>query len=630
MGAADDDGALYFDRARVYADLFEQVGDAIIVTALDGQIVDWNGGAEQMFGWSREEAIGQRPDLFLAEGGAALVDGILGDVAGTGGWYQEYPFVRKDGTQGVGEAFVVAVSDASGEPYLTVGVNRDVTRRKALAQEWRFAAEVLDQLAEAVHVVRTRDGCFVHVNARFEEMFGYAASEVIGQHVSVINGGDAAAATAKAAELVALLRRERQWVGEILNRRKDGVEFWCRARINAYEHPEHGEVWVSSHEDITAMREAEARRRALEAQLERAQRLEALGTLASGVAHDFNNILQGLTLTLEALEDALSADAPALRDIRRGLEYAERGQGVVDRILDFARQQRAPVAPVEVGALVARTVELVRPLLTSSIEVVIDLPDQRFACLGDERQLEQVLVNLCSNAGHAMREGGGTLTIAAAPRGDRWITLSVSDTGPGIPLDVQARIFDPFFSTKTQGEGTGLGLSIVHSIAKSHGGTVRVVSAPGRGARFVLRLPRAEITEERIVAPAPPSAVPLRVLIVDDEARLLETYQRVLERRGMEVVAFADPRAALDAFSREPETFDVVVTDQTMPGMNGTHLARQMASLHAGVPVVLISGQITRAEVEDEGGAIRAFLAKPFRVAQLVRVVQEVAAGAHG
>lgn len=629
MGTADEDD-LQFDRARVYADLFGQVGDAIIVTALDGRIADWNGGAERMFGWSRDEAIGQRPDLFLVGEGAALVDGILGEVAGAGGWYQEYRFARKDGTEGVGEAFIVPVFDSAGQPYLTVGVNRDVTRRKAIEQEWRFSAEVLDQLGEAVHVVRTRDGCFVHVNARFEEMFGYAASEAVGQHVSMINGGDAEAATAKAVEIIAVLEHEKRWVGELVNRRKDGTEFWCRARVNSYVHPEHGEVWVSSHEDITVLKEAEARRRQLEQQLERAQRLESLGTLASGVAHDFNNILQGLTLTLEALEDALSANAPALRDIRRGLEYAERGQGVVDRILDFARQQRAPVAPVDVGALVTRTVELVRPLLTSSIEVDIDLPDKRFACLGDERQLEQVLVNLCSNAGHAMRETGGTLTIAAGTRGDRWITLSVSDTGPGIPLDVQARIFDPFFSTKTKGEGTGLGLSIVHSIAKSHGGSVRVHSVPGRGARFVLRLPRAEITQERTVSQAPPQMLPLRVLIVDDEARLLETYQRVLERRGMEVVAFADPRAALAAFSREPETFDVVVTDQTMPGMNGTHLARQIEALRAGVPVVLISGQITRAEVEDEGGAVRAFLAKPFRVAQLVRLVQEVAAGAAG
>lgn len=625
MGTRHGDGGPEFDRARVYADLFEQIGDAIIVTALDGTIVDWNGGAERMFGWRRDEAVGRRPDLFLAGEGKALVDGILGELAGRGGWYQEYVFNRRDGSRGVGEAFIVPVSDAGGDPYLTVGVNRDVTRRKAMEQEWKFAADVLDQLTEAVHVVRTRDGTFVHVNARFQEMFGYAPAEVVGEHVSLINGGDAAAAAAKAVEIIAVLERERYWTGELINRRKDGTEFWCRARVNFYDHPEHGEVWVSSHEDITAIKEAEARRRALEEQLERAQRLEALGTLASGVAHDFNNILQGLTLTLEALQDALPSHVMVQRDIRRGLEYAERGQGVVDRILDFARNQQPSVAPIDLGALVTRTAELLRPLMTTSIELDVELPEQRLACLGDERQLEQVLVNLCSNARHAMRQSGGTLAISVAPRGERWIALSVSDTGPGIPADIQSRIFDPFFSTKTKGEGTGLGLSIVHNIVKSHGGSIKVISAPGKGTRFAMRLPRADLVEERPASQSPPPPMALRVLIVDDEASLLQTYQRVLERRAMTVSAFADPRAALAAFERDPAAFDVVVTDQTMPGMTGTQLARRVGALRTDAPVVLISGQSALAELEEEEGVIRAYLAKPFRVAALVEIVQRVA-----
>lgn len=624
-------GALWadFDRARVYADIFDQLGEGLVVTRLDGTIVDWNPGAERMFGYARHEAIGQTPALFIAPEEMGLVEAVLGALDGAGSWRQEYAFVRKDGSRGTAEAWILPVRDAEGRPYLTIGANRDVSRRTLAESEQRFATEMIDAMAEALHVVRVSDGCFVHVNRAFERMFGYQADEVIGRHVSLINAPTHEDPVEIAERIMAVLNTTGRYEDEIENRRKDGSRFWCRGRVTRFTHHVHGDVWLSIHEDITALREAERQRAALEEQLRRAQRLEALGTLASGVAHDFNNILQGLQLTLDAVAEALPEDSPVRWDVDRGVRYAERGREVVQRILDFARTQRAPLTTVDLNALIARTVRLVQPLLTSAIELEMRLSPQPIACQGDPAQLEQVLVNLCNNAGGAMKKAGGLLTIEASfdpQEPDRFVRLSVSDTGEGIPAALRARIFDPFFTTKPPGEGTGLGLSIVHNIVKALGGTVRVESEPGHGARFDVRLPRAEPEATALTAVAAAAKPVARVLIVDDEEGLLDTYRRVLERRGMAVTVSSTPQAALAAVQARPRAYDVLVTDQTMPGMTGVALARAVAALRPDLPVVLISGQAAAAEAEagaDEG-LIRAFLAKPFRVGALVETLQTV------
>ncbi|MCB9552767.1 MAG: PAS domain S-box protein [Myxococcales bacterium] len=635
MRAPEDDnaerprraGALWadFDRARVYADIFDQIGEGLVVTRLDGTIVDWNPAAERMFGYARHEAIGRTPALFIAPEDAGLVASVLEAVDGTGSWRQDYTFQRKDGTRGQAEAWILPVRDGEGRPYLTIGANRDVTWRAAAEGEQRLAAEMLDAMTEALHLVRVSDGCFVHVNRAFEHMFGYRAEEIVGRHVSLINAPTHDDPVKIAERIMATLRETGRHEAEIENQRKDGSRFWCRARVTGFTHHLHGEVWLSIHEDITALREAEAKRAALEEQLERAQRLEALGTLASGVAHDFNNILQGLQLTLDAVAEALPEDSPVRGDVERGVKYAERGRDVVVRILDFARSRRAPVGSVELNALMAQTVRLVQPLLSSAIELEMRLSPAPIACRGDAGQLEQVLVNLCTNAGAAMKAGGGRLTIEAAVDPEApadFVRLSVSDTGVGIPAAIRSRIFDPFFTTKPAGEGTGLGLSIVHNIVKALGGTVGLWSEPGRGTRFDLRLPRAELVDPAPAVAGSAAKRAARVMIVDDETGLLETYRRVLAHRGMAVTVFSTPAAALAAVRADASGYDVVVTDQTMPGMTGVALARAVAAVRADLPVVLISGQVGAAEVEP--GVIRAFLAKPFRVGALVETLQRV------
>lgn len=625
MGTSDEPDA-DFDRARVYADIFDQLGDALVVTRLDGTIIDWNAGAERLFGYERREVLGLTPAFLAGPERPEFVAGVLGDVMTQGEWQQDYEYVRKDGSRVQVETSVVLVTDAGGKPYLTIGVNRDIAERVAAESARRFAAGLLDQMSDAVHVLRRSDGCFVYVNKAFERMFGYPADAVMGRHVSLINADVEVDPQELAQRIIGELQKHGRWRGEVQNRRQDGSTFWCRAQVTSIFHYEHGEAWLSIHEDITALREAEARRAALEQQLQRSHRLEALGTLASGVAHDFNNILQGLSLTLEALSEALPASSALRWDVERGMRYAERGREVVGRILDYARSERPAAGPVDLNTVVARTMMLVQPLLASTIEFEMRLAPQPVSCRGDVGQIEQVIVNLCSNAGFAMRRSGGTLTVEVAPdrvAPEQFVRLVVSDTGDGIAKAIQERIFNPFFTTKAPGEGTGLGLSIVHNIVRAHGGSITVESEPGRGARFEVRLPRVEI-EARVEEAA--GRAP-RVMIVDDEVALLDTYRRVLERRGMGVTAFADPQAALAALAAAPGSMDVVVTDQTMPGMTGLQLGQAIARLRPDLPVVLISGQITAADVGSEAASIRAFLAKPFRVGALVETLQAVLAG---
>jgi signal transduction histidine kinase len=343
----------------------------------------------------------------------------------------------------------------------------------------------------------------------------------------------------------------------------------------------------------------------MEEQLRQSQKMEALGTLAGGIAHDFNNILGVILGYAEILESGAEPDSGVERRVREISRAGKRARDLVNQILNFSRQGPQERHPVTLTPLIKEALKLLRSSMPANVEIISRIETDQDNVLVDPTQMHQIMLNLCGNASHAMRESGGTLTVTLADvrdadpvvppadlgRPERFVRLSVADTGPGIDPDVVGRVFDPFFTTKPQGEGTGMGLAMVHGIVKRHEGFLELENHPGTGAAFHVFLPRIS-TAERPVAEA---AVDLvfcdgRILFVDDEKPLTDIGREMLESCGFEVVTRTSSIEALEAFRHRASDFDMVITDQTMPNMTGMELAREILRIRPGMPIILCTG----------------------------------------
>ena len=382
--------------------------------------------------------------------------------------------------------------------------------------------------------------------------------------------------------------------------------------------------------DVTERLRAERAHAELEAQLRQAQKLETLGTLAGGIAHDFNNILQAIGGCTELALEQIGDESPARRFLDRSLEVSRRARDLVRQIVQFARQGDLRREPIRLDALVEEVCRLLRAALPATVAIRERL-EEHGAVLGDPTQIHQVLMNLATNALQAMGDAGGTLEIAVErepggagpPQEAGHLVLSVSDTGPGIPLEFRERIFEPFFTTRQVGGGTGLGLSVAHGIVKSHGGAIVCVSEPGRGTTFRVFLPEAVAPGTQPAGERAPRSQPLhaRLLFVDDDENVVFVGRSVLEGLGHEVTTARDGLEALELFRREPAAFDAAVVDELMPGMTGTQLATEIRRIRPGLPIVIASGNglPAHARFEDEAGV--SYLAKPFEWKELDTVI---------
>jgi len=365
--------------------------------------------------------------------------------------------------------------------------------------------------------------------------------------------------------------------------------------------------FVGSAIDVTAQKQAQSDRERLEAQLRQSQKMEAMGTLAGGIAHDFNNILGAILGYGELVQQQSAPDTSLRRYIDNVMHAAERAKALVDRILGFSRSGLGERAQVRVQSVIEETLELIAASLPADIRLEKTLTAGDAALIGDSTHLHQVAMNLCTNAVHAMEHGGGVLKVLlerldlgearSVSRGTLspgpYIRLVIADTGAGIPPDVVERIFDPFFTTRGVGKGTGLGLSLVHGIVTDLGGAIDVKSVPGKGTCFEIWLP---VTME-VAKPAATAAVRElprgrgeTVMIVDDEPMLVALAEEMLAGLGYEPVGFESSRQALQVFRSKPERFDLVLTDEAMPELVGTELAREIRLLRPDIPIILMSG----------------------------------------
>ena len=380
--------------------------------------------------------------------------------------------------------------------------------------------------------------------------------------------------------------------------------------------------------------------RSTQAQLIQSEKLRAIGTLAGGIAHDFNNILGAILGFGElALED-VPREGAAARNLRQVLKAGQRAKDLVRQILAFSRQSAPQRVKVRLSAIIDETARLLRATIPVTIEIRTRLNTTEDVVIADPTQLHQVLMNLGTNASHAMHHGRGELTFSLdehhvpdtgspeAPqlKPGRYLRLQVADTGHGMEPAVQERIFEPFFTTKPVGEGTGLGLSVVHGIIDHHGGLITVQSAAGRGTTFAIFLPHVQlgalVTDGGIDEPLRGGSE--RILVVDDEEPLANMMQQRLSRLGYDVVAHHDSVAALDEFRTATTPFNLVITDQTMPKLNGTDLAAEVVRLHARTPVIICTGSThTLSRTELLRPAVRECLTKPVNFTELSRAIRK-------
>ncbi len=401
-----------------------------------------------------------------------------------------------------------------------------------------------------------------------------------------------------------------------------------------------GDITTVFARDLTARKKVETQRNVLEAQLRESHKMQAVGTMAGGIAHDFNNILSAILGNVELAKMDAGAESPAFVSLIEIEKAGRRARDLVRQILAFSRNEPPRRKPVELAGIIHETMRLLKVTLPPSIDLRLVIHPGIHRVLADETQIEQVLLNLCTNAMQAIGKERGSITIElgnppldptiserrSTSRGDH-VRLAVKDSGAGIDPETLRRIFEPFFTTKPVGQGTGLGLAVVHGIMRTHMGTVGVQSKPGKGSTFTLYFPplnsRGELIEKEDKKPETVQGGGEHVMYVDDDQALVFLVERVLTRRGFKVTTFTDPHMAATALRADPQVYHLMVTDYNMPGYSGVDLLREARMIRPGLPVALASGYVTP-EIEQSARAegAQALIHKPNDVEELCEIVQ--------
>ncbi len=476
------------------------------------------------------------------------------------------------------------------------------------------------------------DGTIVRVNPAFAHMLGFDSPEaLVGKKTNFYVDPDA--------------RRRMQETYGPLGDTIAGVETVWRRADGAHIHVQlFGRVVRGANgeplgyngviRDVTARVRAETERARLEDQLRHAQKMESLGTLAGGIAHDFNNLLAVILGSVELARTEVAPTEPVAERLDAIRVASSRATELVKQILAFSRQQPTLRSVTRVESVVEEAARLLRATLPAGIQIVLEVAGDVPLVFVDPTQIHQVLMNLGTNAWHAIGPATGNVTLrldavaletppAAGLAPGRYARMQVVDNGEGMDASTLARIFEPFFTTKGVGKGTGLGLAVAHGIVAGHGGAITVESERGRGTTFSVYLPEA--------AEAPGPTEPVRkvarrgagrVLLVDDEEPLVRIGTRILQRQGYEVTGFIRPADALAAVRAAPHLFDVVVTDQNMPEMGGLDLARAIAAMRPDLPIVMVSGHRVFSEEELAAANVRHHLGKPYTIDALGEIVE--------
>ncbi|MCF6246035.1 MAG: PAS domain S-box protein [Desulfobacula sp.] len=620
----------------------ETAVDAIISIDSHGKIFFWNKAAQFHFGYSKDELLGKSvslivPDKFKKAHQDGLKRMLTAKTPKIIGKTVEVLGLKKDNTQFPIE-LSLAMWKANGVLFFTA-IIRDISNRKRIENalkenEQKYRSIFENSPVAIVHF--DKFGVITACNQNFCEILGSSQNKIIGLNTMKSLKNEMMINSISKA----LSGHKSYYEGEYLSVIK-GAPTPVRA-IYAPIISEDREVTgaMGILENITEQLSAEQEKTELESQLRQLQKVEAIGALAGGIAHDFNNILFPILGYAEILVDDLPEDSPYLESINEILIGAKRAKGLVEQILTFSRQADHNVSPLKPGLIIKEVIKLIRSTIPATIKIEQYIDPHCLMILADATQIHQVAMNLITNAYQAMQNSGGTLTIKLQNIADMdqidekskdsekaFVWLSVSDTGDGMNSITLEKIFDPYFTTKPKGEGTGLGLSVIHGIIKNYGGQIIVKSTPGEGSTFDVYIPA--IQQKTIFESKIENFINTKgnenILLVDDEHQILRLEKMILERSGYKVEIQDKSMRAFELVKADPDKFDLMVTDMTMPDMTGDVLAQKVMDIIPNFPVIVCTGFSDRISPEKAVSiGIKGLLYKPIIKSEFIKMVRSV------
>jgi len=528
--------------------------------------------------------------------------------------------------------------DSTGAVYAVCGISTDITRRKQMEDQLRTLSYTVEQSSVPIVITNTH-GDIQYVNPTFTRLTGYSLKEAIGKNPRILKSGKTPPEIYN--QLWDTITKGGEWQGEICNKKKNGELYWEYERISSIKDPM-GRIanFVAIKEDITERKQMEEEQATLREQLYHAQKLESVGTLAGGIAHDFNNILTAIIGYGSLLQMELKEDAPSRDFVQKILNSAEKAANLTQGLLAFSRKQISNPRPVYLNEIIKGVESLLVRVMREDIKIKTTLTDKKCVLMADVGQMEQVLMNLATNARDAMPRGGflGIITdivevddafIKTHGYGEvgRYALVSVSDTGEGMDEKAKERIFEPFFTTKGLGKGTGLGLAIVYGIIKQHNGYINVYSEPGKGTTFRIYLPliEAEVEREKAEAQIIHKGGAETILIAEDDEDIRKLTKTVLEGHGYTVIEAVDGQDAVEKFSANKDKIHLLLFDIMMPNKNGREAYDAINEMKPGINAIFMSGYSEDIVYKKENmlGKRLPLIAKPVSPTELLKKMRE-------
>ncbi len=619
---------------RHSASLLDLVNDAIIAKTMDETITLWNPAAERMFGYSAGEIVGKSTKVLLPADRLKEAEEILARVRqGERIDPFETVFIRKDGRPLDVSVTISPLKNETGKIIGSSKILRDITEFNRAKRQIEEQTALLDKTQDAI-VIFDLEGRILFWNTGAERVYGWTRQEAAGRFIGDFIGADAQ----KFGEINALTQAKGEWAGELQHVAKDRQELVIESRWSLLRDREgRPKSVLSVNTDVSELRR-------IEVQFMRAQRMESLGILAGGIAHDLNNILTPIMLSIDMLK-SMASDTHT-RSILETIEMsARRGSDIVQQVLSFARGMEGQRIVIQPKYLLKDIEHIVNDTFPSDIRLQLSLPHDTWTILGDPTQVQQILLNLCVNARDAM-PNGGTLAISAEncladeqyvamnqqAKPGLYVAISVTDGGVGIAPDIIGKIFEPFFTTKEVGKGTGLGLSSVKAIVKNHDGFINVYSEPGRGTTFKVYLPAqatpGDLPERGAVEVSLPRGSGETILVVDDEPSILSITSETLQAYGYNVVTACNGAEGVAVYAQQKKKIAIILTDLSMPVMDGRATIYALLKINPKAKIIAMSGMDEAESVAKASTAgIKHFISKPYTAATLLKTLRTIAEG---